>query len=65
MGLVADKWVERLNMETLTLKTLSSEGDFCPSYAPGEGTAQVFPCPTTQSVAGSCWQTNTELLLPY
>lgn len=48
--------VERLNMETLIPKTLSSEGDSWPSYASGEGTAEVFLCPTTQSVAGSCWQ---------
>lgn len=37
------------------LETLSSE-DSWPSHASGEGTSEVFLCPTTQSVVGSCWQ---------
>lgn len=43
-------------METLILNTLSSEGDSWPSHASGEGTAEVFLCPITQSVVGSYWQ---------
>lgn len=57
MDLVGDKWVERLKMETLILKTLNSEGDSSPSHASGEGTAEVcsYVPPQTQwlGVVGS------------
>lgn len=51
-------------METLILKTLSSE-DSWPSHASGEGTAEVFLVPPHSQWLEVVGSTKKELLLPY